>query len=186
MLDACENLRTDSPLPTYQAWPESDQARRTCWSLAEHRSLMGAGSQSPNDPHVITTLSAILGIDERTLFEKAGQPQPDIETSPTIEQEMASLTRTDRRAARPGRSAAPEPASVLLAEPTRSPSREYGGANLRCPSRDPCGHDDVAAGPRASYMEDRSQRQLYRVRNLATIVMLVALGIAFVWAAPRG
>ena len=31
-------------------------------------------------------------------------------------------------------------------------------------------------------MEDRTQRQLYRVRNLATIVILVSLGIAFLWA----
>ena len=45
----------------------------------------------PDDPHVITALSAILGVDERSLFEKAGQPQPELETSPTIEQELASL-----------------------------------------------------------------------------------------------
>ena len=33
-----------------------------------------------------------------------------------------------------------------------------------------------------SYMEDSSQRQLYRVRNLATIVLLVALVIVLLWA----
>ena len=33
-----------------------------------------------------------------------------------------------------------------------------------------------------SYMEDTSQRQLYRVRNLATVVLLVGMGIVFLWA----
>ena len=33
-----------------------------------------------------------------------------------------------------------------------------------------------------SYMEDTAQRQLYRVRNLATLVLLVALGIVLLWA----
>jgi hypothetical protein len=33
-----------------------------------------------------------------------------------------------------------------------------------------------------SYMEDSSQRQLYRVRNLATVVLLVALVIILLWA----
>jgi len=35
-------------------------------------------------------------------------------------------------------------------------------------------------------MEDESQRQLYRVRTLATLVVLVALVIAFVWAIGEG
>lgn len=33
-----------------------------------------------------------------------------------------------------------------------------------------------------SYMEDRAQRQLYRVRTLATLVFLVALVVAFIWS----
>lgn len=33
-----------------------------------------------------------------------------------------------------------------------------------------------------SYMEDTAQRQLYRVRNLATVVLLVGLGIVLLWA----
>lgn len=33
-----------------------------------------------------------------------------------------------------------------------------------------------------SYMEDTAQRQLYRVRNLATLVLLVGLGIVLLWA----
>ena len=33
-----------------------------------------------------------------------------------------------------------------------------------------------------SYMEDASQRQLYRVRNLATVVLVVALVIVLLWS----
>jgi hypothetical protein len=33
-----------------------------------------------------------------------------------------------------------------------------------------------------SYMEDTAQRQLYRVRNLATVVLLVGMGIVLLWA----
>ncbi len=47
---------------------------------------------TPNDPEVIATLSAILGVDERTLFGKAGVTLPVVEeTSPTIEEALASL-----------------------------------------------------------------------------------------------
>jgi hypothetical protein len=38
----------------------------------------------------------------------------------------------------------------------------------------------------ASYIEDGTQRQLYRVRTLATIVGLVALVVALIWAAGEG
>ena len=37
-----------------------------------------------------------------------------------------------------------------------------------------------------SYVEDPSQRQMYRVRNLATLVGFVALVVAFVWATGEG
>jgi hypothetical protein len=33
-----------------------------------------------------------------------------------------------------------------------------------------------------SYMEDDSQRQMYRVRNLATVVLVVALAIILLWS----
>jgi hypothetical protein len=35
-------------------------------------------------------------------------------------------------------------------------------------------------------MEDQSQRQLYRVRSLATLVAFVALVVAFIWAVGEG
>jgi hypothetical protein len=33
-----------------------------------------------------------------------------------------------------------------------------------------------------SYIEDTDQRQMYRVRNLATVVLVVALTIILLWA----
>jgi hypothetical protein len=37
-----------------------------------------------------------------------------------------------------------------------------------------------------SYVEEDSQRQLYRVRNLATLVAVVALVVTFIWALGEG
>lgn len=46
---------------------------------------------TPNDPDVLMALAAVLGVEQRTLFEKAGVDRPEIETSPTVEQELATL-----------------------------------------------------------------------------------------------
>ena len=141
----------------------------------------------PSDPHVITTLCAILGVDERTLFEKAGQPQPEVETSPTIEQEMASLTPDSDEQPDREEEAESEPSSVLLAE--SSPQPKPVSTEVPTYVAPPEPHVVTTTLPpvhEPSYMEDRSQRRLYRVRSLATIIILVALGIAFVWAASEG
>ncbi len=137
----------------------------------------------PNDPGVITALSAVLGIDESVLFERAGLELPVVEDSPTVEQALATLNPeavvedsepADLENERsdiddepvpqpPLDTSAPAPAYVAPAEP-------YVITTAIPPPHEP------------SYMEDRTQRQLYRVRNLATIVILVSLGIAFLWA----
>jgi len=139
----------------------------------------------PNDPGVITALSAVLGIDEIVLFERAGLELPVLEDSPTVEQALATLNPEavvensepadlekeptdidDEPVPQPPldtSAATPAPAYVAPAEP-------YVIATAIPPPHEP------------SYMEDRTQRQLYRVRNLATIVILVSLGIAFLWA----
>ena len=47
----------------------------------------------PNDPQVLSALSAILGVDERQLFEKAEVDLPEVvETRATIEQTFATLS----------------------------------------------------------------------------------------------
>lgn len=49
----------------------------------------------PNDPVVLSVLAAVIGIDERTLYDKAGVERPVyVETSPTIEEALASLAPT--------------------------------------------------------------------------------------------
>lgn len=137
----------------------------------------------PNDAAVITALSAVLGVDERVLFEKAGQEMPAVEDSPTVEQALATLNpegsdeiddneegdhvEVENELAIPlsGPDTGPvvKPGYVAPAEP-------YVITTAIPPVHEP------------SYLEDRTQRQLYRVRNLATIVILVSLGIAFLWA----
>jgi transcriptional regulator with XRE-family HTH domain len=143
----------------------------------------------PNDPKVLSALAAILGISEGNLYEKAELELPMVEeTSPTIEQALATLSPPSPQ---------PEPRDVIeRAEPSTD------GHARAAPAR-----HLVAAGPTAgfvappdpyvqtpltpnvsevSYMEDSSQRQLYRVRNLATAVVFVALIAAFIWAVGEG
>jgi transcriptional regulator with XRE-family HTH domain len=184
----------------------------------------------PNDPKVLSILSAILGVDERTMFNKAGQePTMVVETSPTVEEALASLapegTMTGKVAAAPHlfdelapadeaeqetqvdqarilvedgivdeviepveedadllidldpREAKPAPAEPA---PAPTPSR------VSPPPSDPFVIIPSAVPIETSYVEDSAQRQLYRVRTLATVVGLVALVVALLWAAGEG
>lgn len=170
-----------------------------------------AEKSTPNDAKVVSTLSAILGIDEKTMFGKAGVKPPVVEeTSPTIEQALASL--------------APEPAeeeTVVLAETPDSVSEELpeidtGSVPSQAEGQDPGrpwvvtarpAPAPVVAGPpilsdtahgittqqvtavspqplgEPSYVEETSERQFYLVRTLAAVVGLVALVIVLLWAA---
>lgn len=49
------------------------------------------GRTVPNDPFVLTSLAAVLAINEAKLFHVAGLPQPGLVATPTIEQELASI-----------------------------------------------------------------------------------------------
>lgn len=140
----------------------------------------------PNDPKVLSTLAAILGVDERQLFGKVDIEQPVLEeTSPTVEEALATLSPP-----------APKHQAVAsLDEPDRGESsaslqRQLVGVAPKPAYVAP--PDPYVRGPLIptvsdpSYMEDRTQRQLYRVRTLATLVALVALVIAFIWAVGEG
>ena len=196
----------------------------------------------PSDGAVIAALAAVLDIDRRSLFEKAGLEMPVEETSPTVEQALASLSAQARPASVPAPAAQaagerkgtsidvddypvfeldldevselpPPPAAENEPEPAPGPQPSK---DETAPSVEPTAPDDTlwkapvtssmastsptptpgfveppepyvlsAATPpmvEPSYMEDSSQRQLYRVRNLATIVLLVALVIILLWA----
>ncbi|HUG32968.1 MAG TPA: helix-turn-helix transcriptional regulator [Acidimicrobiia bacterium] len=173
----------------------------------------------PNEEKVLSALSAILGVDERQLFAKAEVELPDvIETSPTVEQALATLTREgqmDESAPVPlphhrrdRAASSSEPISVPKTPPPAPLSLEpvaafAAVAEGRGP--DGAGRDDSNDWPAypapaepyvqtpitptladLSYVEDPSQRQMYRVRNLATLVGFVALVVAFVWAMGEG
>ncbi|MEX1134984.1 MAG: helix-turn-helix transcriptional regulator [Acidimicrobiia bacterium] len=186
-------------------------------------------SSLPNDAVVITALSAVLGIDRRSLFEKAGLEVPLQEISPTLEEAFASLAAEPRS---PAVRVEWESAAVMPLVEDSEPDIELdiGGEH---PAETPVEPMDAAkwadepypvwepkfpeetlirspvtsipvtpmptpafvdppepfvlapATPplvEPSYMEDRAQRQLYRVRNLATLVLLVGLGIVLLWA----
>ena len=190
----------------------------------------------PSDPQVLATLSAILGIDERQLFDKAEMEfSVAIETSPTVEEALATLSleagpvtgdddeggdhdqggednRARIPAANPGR---PVPVSVeeyqldLVAMGSSSgEDADEGQAGVEEPLVDrllvgsavgtgsapayvapPEPYVQTPVTPSlvdVSYMEDDNQRQLYRVRNLATLVAAVALILAFIWAFGEG
>lgn len=185
----------------------------------------------PNDAQVIATLAAILGVDERQLFEKAEIDQPVVtETSPTVEQALATLSVESAPVADSDEievdlSEAEEEMSTPAPIPVPVSVEQYrldlvamdGGS---ADSSDGAQAAPVVSQPRhervlltagaspgpayvappepymqtpvtpgisdVSYMEDASQRQLYRVRNLATFVAAVALVIAFIWAMGEG
>ena len=136
----------------------------------------------PTESEVLSALSAILGVDELTLFEKAGQQPPEVETSPTVEEALATLSPESSEDDQP---LDPEPVAT---EPVPG-DEETSGEPAPAYAAPPEPYRLTTAIPpllEPSYMEDRIQRQLYRVRNLATIVLLIALGIAFLWALTEG
>ncbi len=174
----------------------------------------------PNDPQVLAALAAILGVDEKHLFDKAEVERPEVETSPTVEQALATLSLaevdlTDRtsgdgdeggegddvsdRALVPAGDAKeaivegqPVPnVPVRAPEPDREGQLVGASASVSGPAymAPPEPYQQTPLTPTLndlSYMEDNSQRQLYRVRTLATFVALIALVIAFIWALGEG
>jgi transcriptional regulator with XRE-family HTH domain len=184
----------------------------------------------PNDPQVIATLSAILGIDERQLFDKAEvEFSANVETSPTVEQALATLSLeagpvtdddigddagTESSPATPDK---PVPVSVeeyqldlVAMGPTTDEDEDIeeqqgieekplfdrllvgtaarpGPAPAYVAPPEPYVQTPVTPSLiDLSYMEDAHQRQLYRVRNLATLVAAVALVLALIWALGEG
>jgi len=170
----------------------------------------------PNDPQILSALAAILGIDERQLFEKADVDLPEVvETGATLEQTFATLSieevPVDDKAVASGTDPAPasDPA-VVSVERFRLDLVEVGdrfeddGAREVVQVREkilvgaadgpafvapPDPYIQTPLTPTVadlSYIEDDSQRQLYRVRNLATLVAIVALIVTLLWALGEG
>ena len=161
----------------------------------------------PTEPAVLHALSAVLGVDERVLFEKAGQePPPDQETSPTLEEALASLTITGDEAdadddEQRGEAVSVEQRTDEVDLTVEESAPDQTGRHVEEPESDspvpiavkrdpgyvkpPEPYVVMPTTPRfvePSYVEDAHQRQIYRVRNLATLVVAVALLVALVWA----
>ncbi|HVR33053.1 MAG TPA: helix-turn-helix transcriptional regulator [Acidimicrobiia bacterium] len=84
------------------------------------------GRTVPADPHVVTSLAAVLGLDEEALFRAAGLNPPDHKTALTIEQELATIAP---------RSAPADPARDVEIQFTRTPA----GAPFGPPDLAPAG-----------------------------------------------
>jgi transcriptional regulator with XRE-family HTH domain len=172
---------------------------------------------SPTDPRVLTILAAVLGLEERILYDKAGVTVPERETSPTVEEALASLA-PNRAVAEEAENRKPDEPSKGASEISHEPSLDPGEPEpepgpeepepVRQPDEPPpLGEEEAApvnpplpapgyvSPPESfvitapsppvgepSYMEDTSQRQMYRVRNLATLVLLVAMVVVLLWA----
>jgi transcriptional regulator with XRE-family HTH domain len=160
---------------------------------------------APNDTSVVVTLSAVLGITERVLFDKLGMTPPESETNATVEEVLAELApepeeaeetaisppAEDREPVEPTPASEPLPPSDSAVEPTPAaeppPPTDSPAEPAFAPTAEPYRvTTPVVPAVEPSYIEDQGQRQLYRVRYLATAVALVALGIALLWALDRG
>ena len=166
----------------------------------------------PNDDKVLSALAAILGIDERQLFDKAEVEPPAVETSPTVQQALATLSMA--READPARDESddevadsrhrrgdpisvpqtPPPVPVMAGAPSLDEAAAAGDGHRKDPDgpaylAPPEPYVQTPLTPSladASYIEDPAQRQMYRVRTLATLVGFVALVAAFFWAMGEG
>lgn len=163
----------------------------------------------PNDPKVLTTLVAILGVDERTLFGKVGmEPPVGVETSPTVEQALATLT--PETGEEPSDTHRPKAYEDLTAELHPEQERERTAPEKTVTPKEPkvpqvAERPSLRVVPRPkpapvpatttltpvavrelSYIEDPAQRQFYQVRTLAAVVGLVTLVLALFWAFGNG
>lgn len=55
------------------------------------------GTSLPSEPSVVSSLAAVLGIEEVTLFEAAGLEPPVVGSGPTVRQALSSITPEARR-----------------------------------------------------------------------------------------
>lgn len=145
----------------------------------------------PTDPKVLSVLSAVLGVEEREVFSTAEVEVPiHRENDPTVEQALATLAPVRDTPRAPARHASSEELDGQGSS-ERAPAKELVAAAATVPAyvAPPDPFIQVPLAPTltdVSYMEDQSQRQMYRVRTLATLVALVALVIAFIWAVGEG
>ena len=163
----------------------------------------------PSDPSVLEALSAVLGIEKEVLFAKAGMETPVVESSPTVEEALGSLAPASQVRETESAEVSTIPTPPPDAEQSRRSYREDPSNDMVSvpytpipPSGDmtpgsatPAYSSSVdpfvltvPAPPvlEPSYMEDETQRRMYRIRNLATLVLGLALVVMMFWALGHG
>ncbi len=160
-------------------------------------------ASTPSDPSVLEALSAVLGIETSVLFEKAGVDRPPhVESSPTVEESLGELAPVRPFVAETAGSASgarselpDEIADEIDDEESEENLVTIGASTPTTPAARgfiaPRSDQYLYATPappiaEATYMEDESQRQMYRIRHLATLVIFVALLMMLVWAMGNG
>lgn len=173
------------------------------------------GRSQPDDPVVVTSLAAVLGIEEADLFVAAGMDPPRASTPFSLEETLSTIAPTSPHA--------PSLRDPDLASIPDLPMPEAGGrARDRENNRKLSDVDTpfdkartalgsmadswrqqqqrsepttgvvgrpVAAAKRStsslSYMEDVEQRWSYRVRSMLTAAGIGLLGIVLLWAGSQ-
>lgn len=162
------------------------------------------GRAVPTDPFVITSLAAVLAVEETRLFRAAGIDPPGRQPTLTIEQELATIA-PPRPAPEEGTETAAEGVSrgVMTQETPSAPKpqpetatsavTEYVPRQPVAPAAAPPPAHREPRSPRVaseqaiarSYMDDPEERWSYRLRAAWTAAGVGALGILMLWAGSR-
>lgn len=170
------------------------------------------GRTNPSEPAAVSALAAVLGLDEPTLLNRAGFPASAPTRKARLQEEFEGLKKSDpspipppplpspkaKPALAPATEPKPRPAAarhlvvkpIAVAEPVEGAKTEIpitvepGPGPLPTPSRSRKVTPilPLAASAVRSYMEDEEQRQVYRWRNIITLICLFFLFLAFGWA----
>lgn len=159
------------------------------------------GRTVPADPFVVTSLAAVLAVDETALFRAAGMEPPVEQPHLTIEQELASIapaSRSDETVVTRARGDAERSAVTTSQAPTdllpglspslpAVPSPEAELDVVRRPRHS--GRTRPAPVPSApvtgSFLDDPDERWSYRLRAIWTAVGVAVLGVILLWAGSR-
>lgn len=165
------------------------------------------GRAVPTDPFVITSLAAVLAVEETRLFRAAGIDPPGRQPTLTIEQELATIAppRQPRPAPEEGTETSAEgvPRGVMTQETPSAPKpqpetatsavTEYVARQADAPAAAPTPARREPRSPRVaseqaiarSYMDDPEERWSYRLRAIWTAAGVGVLGVLMLWAGSR-
>ena len=154
------------------------------------------GKSTPTDPGTITSLAAVLALDEGDLLRSAGIEPPMPRAQLTMEQILSEIAPANLPPVVPVDPAVermPAPVEWMLAPAASTVDETPTVSQVVVHGK----HQRTAAVPieqvrlsvlpppqpqDLSYIEDSSQRLLYRFRALATAVGVIITAVLFIWA----